>query len=48
MMGVIHKSCASCGYSTPQAIFLYFGVHSLLGYFYALPLLYLPTFGAWH
>lgn len=43
MTSVIHKSCASCGYSAPQAIFLYFGVHSLLGYFYVLSLLYLST-----
>lgn len=44
MTGVINKSCASCGYSAPQAIFLYFGVHTLLGYLYVLLLLCLSTF----
>lgn len=34
MTGVINKSCANCGYSTPRAIFLYFGVWSLLEYLY--------------
>lgn len=39
MTGVINKSCANCGYSTPQDIFLCFGVHSLLGYLDVLLLL---------
>lgn len=48
MTGVINKSCANCGYSTSQAIFMCFAVHSLLGYVYVLLLLHLSTFAAWH